>query len=83
MSDVCRVYFADGGQDFLWFDIRSIEPDQPNRGIVADCGPFQGWMWKGKRVELRSMKVGGVLHICLSRKWQTLKYPIVKIEPRK
>lgn len=38
-----RIYFADHGQDFLYWDI-------DEHGKVVDCQPFQASVWVGAKV---------------------------------
>ncbi len=66
------VEFEDHGQDFLEWDIQD--------GVVVDCRPYQGWLWKGTKVHNTSIKAGDILDITTSELGRTtLKYPIAKV----
>jgi hypothetical protein len=41
MSNKVKLHLEDHGQDFLWF---VVEGDK-----VIEAGPFQNWLWAGKR----------------------------------
>lgn len=71
-----RVHLRDEGQDFLWLDIGETKAGHK----VVGCGPFQEWMWKGKRVKAERLKVGSQVPICLNRRWTTLRYPVKRVE---
>lgn len=67
------VYFEDHGQDFLEWDIED--------GVVADCRPYQGWIWNGTKVNNTDIQVGDILQITtLDGVERTLKYPVEKVE---
>lgn len=79
---IMRVHLRDAGQDFLYLDIAETKGGyraKPGH-IIAAAWPFQSWMWAGKRVKAESLVVGGLVAICLSRQWTTLKYPIIRVE---
>lgn len=76
-----RVYLRDDGQDFLWLDIAATGGGyrrKPGHKIVG-AGPFQGWLWSGKKVRGLSLHVGRLVEICCDRKWGTLRYPITRV----
>lgn len=77
-----RVHLEDHHQDFLWLDIGETKGGYRSKpgGRIVGAGPFQGWLWKGKRVKLESLKVGKPVAICMDRKWTTIKYPVTRIE---
>lgn len=72
------ITFADYHQDFMWFQI-------DERGVVQECGPFQGWMWRGYRVlNHKKLFAGGPVRLKPQDKdseetW--LKYPILQVLP--
>jgi hypothetical protein len=72
---VARVFLQDQGQDFLWID---VERTKKAVGVIRDAGPFQGWLWRDKRVMLRGARIGR--NLTFARRgdgW--IKYPITKI----
>lgn len=75
-----RIHLADCGQDFLWWDLRGIDGGYE----VVDCGPFQGWLWIGKRVSAKSVKVRHrpVVAGENGKRGTQLNYAIERIEPR-
>jgi hypothetical protein len=65
-----RIVFEDHGQDFLEWDIID--------GVVADCRPFQGFVWKGTKVDMRKAREGQLLPIITaSGKSMLIKYPVI------
>jgi len=72
------VYLEDHGQDFLEWDIED--------GVVVDCRPFQGWLWKGAKVHNTNIQPGDLLEITRSLKTSfpaggrlILKYPVERV----
>ena len=66
------VFLEDHGQDFLEWDIED--------GVVVDCRPFQGWLWKGTRVHNTDIKPGDILKITTTDGLErTLNYPVEKV----
>jgi hypothetical protein len=64
-----RIHFEDRGQDFLWFDIDSD-------GKVVDCGPFQAWLWVGKKGKLLTEPNG-------TQRFSRIRYAVIRVEERK
>ena len=67
-----KVTFKDEGQDFLEWYIKD--------GVVVDCQPFQGWLWKGKRTLPDGLRPGDKIRIEGPDGPITLIHPIEKIE---
>ncbi len=66
------VYFVDGGQDFLEWDIED--------GKVVACRPFQEWLWKGTQVHNADIQPGDILEITTPRGDRTtLNYPVERV----
>ncbi len=66
------VFLEDHGQDFLEWDIED--------GVVVDCRPFQGWLWKGTKVHNTDIKPGDILKITTTDGLErTLNYPVEKV----
>jgi len=64
------VKLEDHGQDFTEFHV-----DRTN--TIIDARPFQGWVWKGFRIEQRRIKPG--MHVTLTKTGKnpmTLKYAV-------
>jgi hypothetical protein len=67
-----RVHLRDEGQDFLWLDI--------GRATIVGAGPFQGWLWRGKKTRPNQIEVGKLVPVELTGGWSTLKYPVTRIQ---
>ena len=65
-----RIVFEDHGQDFLEWDIID--------GVVADCRPFQGGVWKGTKVDMTKVSEGQLLPIITKRgESRVVMYPVI------
>ncbi len=66
------IEFEDHGQDFLEWDIID--------GVVADCRPFQGFVWNGTKVDMTKAAEGQRLPIITKRgESRLIMYPVVAI----
>lgn len=69
------VYLEDHGQDFLEWDIED--------GMVVDCRPFQGWLWKGTKVHNTNIQPGDILEITPPASGElTLNYPVESVREK-
>lgn len=69
------VYLEDHGQDFLEWDIED--------GMVVDCRPFQGWLWKGMKVHNTNIQPGDILEITSPAGGRlTLNYPVESVREK-
>lgn len=68
------VYLEDHGQDFLEWDIED--------GMVVDCRPFQGWLWKGAKVHNTNIQLGDILEITCAGARLTLNYPVESVREK-
>ncbi len=64
-----KVYFEDKGQDFLVWWI-----DKDGEVLHSD---MQSWLWNGRMVEIKSLKVKGYLKFVNG---DSIRYKIKKIE---
>lgn len=67
-KDTTRIYLEDHGQDFLWFDV--------TRDEVTGCGPFQAWLWVGKKLRPPIKWKRGSRVIW--KDGSTLRYPVTR-----
>ena len=64
-----RIVFEDHGQDFLEWDVKD--------GVVAECRPFQGFIWNGTKVDMTQAAEGQLLPIVTKRGTRmVIKYPV-------
>lgn len=70
-----KLHLEDRGQDFTWF---LIEGD-----MIIDAGPFQAWLWAGKRLTAKRFAAGDALTFAaplVEGASQTLNYRVTKVE---
>ena len=64
------IVFEDHGQDFLEWDVID--------GVVVDCRPFQGFVWKGTKVDRTKAAEGQLLPIITKRgERRVVMYPVI------
>jgi hypothetical protein len=66
------IVFEDHGQDFLEWDVID--------GVVIDSRPFQGFVWRGTRVDMTKAAEGQLLPIITKRgENRVVMYPVIAI----
>lgn len=74
------IEFEDHGQDFLAWDIETIDP-LGLLGRVVESRPCQSWVWVNLFVLNLPLKVGGTVQVSHSPRDSviTIRYPIVSV----
>lgn len=67
------LQFEDREQDFTWWRL-------DDAGVVVGCGPSQGWLWVGVKVQLQTVKLRERPVIEKKGAVRELNYRIVKID---
>ncbi len=65
-----KLIFEDQGQDCLYFVVQGER--------IVKAGPFQNWLWAGKRLERANYRPGE--HVVFDD-GRSYNYPVERIEP--
>lgn len=65
-----RLDLEDHGQDFTHFIVKD--------DVIVDCGPFQGWVWIGRKLEQAKWRKGSPVRFADGKQ---LNYRVTKATP--
>lgn len=69
-GETITLNLEDHGQDFYYFEVRDK--------TIIKAGPYQGWVWEGKKLVNDGFEPGTVLQFEDGR---TLNYPVESVAP--